>query len=108
MPHSQYSSYPKGGVWYLIVNIVVKVLLFGLLQNGSNKYNIEQFINEKNIKTLISYHDNLNEKLSSKAFPKLYQKQAERRYLFHKELVKGLPEDYDPNFQDGDGDPVFT
>ena len=69
---------------------------------------LEQFINEKNIKTLISYHDNLNEKLSSKAFPKLYQKQAERRYLFHKELVKGLPEDYDPNFQDGDGDPVFT
>ncbi len=48
MPHSPNSSYPKGGAWYLIVNIVVKLLLFGLLQNGSNKYNIEQIINEKN------------------------------------------------------------
>ncbi len=47
MPHSPYSSYPKGGVWYLIVNIVVKVLLFGLLQNvTSNAITTVQTINE--------------------------------------------------------------
>jgi GNAT superfamily N-acetyltransferase len=69
---------------------------------------LEDFISEKKIKTLISYHPKLNEKLSKKKFPKLYQKEAERRYLFHKELIKSLPENYQPNFQDGDGDPVFT
>lgn len=69
---------------------------------------LENFIKEKKIKSLISYHIELNKKLSSKKFPKLYQKDAERRYLFQKELVKALPENYNPNYQDGDGDPVFT
>ena len=50
----------------------------------------------------------LNEKLSSKIFSKLHQKEIERRYLFHKELLEILPENFNPNFQDGDGDPVFT
>lgn len=69
---------------------------------------LENFIKEKKIKTLISYHTELNEKLILKKFPKLYQKDAERRYLFHTELIKSLPENYQPNYQDGDGDPVFT
>lgn len=71
-------------------------------------YFLENFIHEKKIKTLISYHTKLNEKLSAKSFPKIYKKEAERRYLFHKNLMKLVPENYDLNFQDGDGDPIFT
>lgn len=69
---------------------------------------LAKFIKEKKIKTLICYHKNLNEKLILKGFSKLYQKSAERRYLFHQDLLKALPKDFEPNFQDGDGDPVFT
>lgn len=69
---------------------------------------LENFIKEKKIKTLISYHSELNENLYSNQFPKIHQKKAERKYLFHEELLKKLPENFDPQFQDGDGDPVFT
>ena len=69
---------------------------------------LENFIQEKEIKTLISYHSKLNERLSAKKFPKLYKKETERRYLFHKELIKLIPENCNINYQDGDGDPIFT
>ena len=78
--------------------------------NGLDEFTpfLENFIKEKKIKTLISYQTELNKKLATKQFPKLYQKEAERRYLFHKELLKSLPENFNPNYQDGDGDPIFT
>ncbi|TXF75039.1 GNAT family N-acetyltransferase [Chryseobacterium sp.] len=69
---------------------------------------LKNFIIEKKIKTLISYHTHLNEQLISGKFPKLYHKNAERKYLYHKDLLKVLPENFDPHYQDGDGDPVFT
>lgn len=69
---------------------------------------LEKFIRENKIKTLVSYHSKLNEKLSSKKLSKLHQKKIERRYLFHKELLKILSENIDLNYQDGDGDAVFT
>lgn len=69
---------------------------------------LNNFISERKIKTLISYHTLLNEKLLSQKFPKLYHKNAERRYVFHKDLLQVLPENFDPHYQDGDGDPVFT
>lgn len=69
---------------------------------------LQIFIREKKVKTLLSYHEKLNTELSKKKFKKLYQKDAERRYLFHKNLIKLLPENFQPAYQDGDGDPVFT
>lgn len=68
---------------------------------------LKNFIIESKIKTLISYYTLLNEKLISQRFPKLH-KNAERRYVYHKELLQVLPENFDPHYQDGDGDPVFT
>lgn len=69
---------------------------------------LQNFIREKKVKTLISYHEKLNEELSSRRFRKLYQKDAERRYLYHKNLIQLLPLHFNPKYQDGDGDAVFT
>ena len=69
---------------------------------------LQNFIGEKKIKLLTSYQTELNEILSKKSFSKLYQKKIERRYLFHKKMIEILPENFKSNFQDGDGDCVFT
>lgn len=69
---------------------------------------LQRFIREKNVKVLTSYQTKLNAELTKKSFRKIYQKDQERRYLFHKDLLQVLPADFWPNFQDGDGDPVFT
>jgi hypothetical protein len=45
---------------------------------------------------------------SSKQFQKIYQKDFERRYMFHKNLLANLPKDFNPDFQDGDGDCAMT
>lgn len=71
-------------------------------------HSLQRFIDEKNVKALTSYQTSLNAELIQKSFGKLYQKDLERRYLFHKDLLKALPADFEPHFQDGDGDPVFT
>lgn len=69
---------------------------------------LQYFIKEKNIKTLTSFNENLNEALISKNSFGIYSKNFERRYLFHKELLANLPKNFNPKFQDGDGDPIFT
>lgn len=69
---------------------------------------LKNFIRKRQIKMLISYHPELNAELSKKKFPKIYDKDAERRYLFHNDLLKEFPEHVQPTFQDGDGDAVFT
>lgn len=69
---------------------------------------LNQFIKEKKIKALTSYQTGLNKKLSSKKFVKIHQKNFERRYLFHNDLVNIFPENFNPHYQDGDGDCVFT
>ena len=69
---------------------------------------LQNFIRDHKVKVLTSYQTELNESFNKKKFPKIHQKDLERRYLFHKKLLEILPEDFEPIFQDGDGDPVFT
>lgn len=70
---------------------------------------LSYFIIKNKIKTLTSYQTEFNEKADSmKSFPKIYQRNRERRYLFHKQFIQNLPKDFNPNFQDGDGDCAMT
>lgn len=67
------------------------------------------FIVENKVKMMTSYHAELNLKINShKIFPKIYQRNIERRYMFHKNFFNNLPENFNPNFQDGDGDCLMT
>lgn len=67
------------------------------------------FIVENKVKMMTSYHTGLNLKINShKIFPKIYQRNIERRYMFHTNLLNNLPENFNPNFQDGDGDCLMT
>ena len=69
---------------------------------------LSHFIVEKKVKILTSYHPKLNEIMNHSTFKKLYKKDFERRYLFHKNLLQNLPENFNPNYQDGDGDCALT
>ncbi|MCU7613082.1 GNAT family N-acetyltransferase [Chryseobacterium sp. GMJ5] len=70
---------------------------------------LNDFIIKNKVKTLTSYHTDLNQKIdSAKNFRKMYQKNFERRYLFHKELIHHLPQHFTPDYQDGDGDCAMT
>ncbi|MBL7881406.1 MAG: GNAT family N-acetyltransferase [Chryseobacterium gambrini] len=70
---------------------------------------LNDFIVKNKVKILTNYHIALNENIaSSKQFQKIYQKDFERRYMFHKNLLANLPKDFNPDFQDGDGDCAMT
>lgn len=70
---------------------------------------LSYFIVRNKVKTLTSYQKELNKKIEiSKIFPKIYERDFERRYLFHKQLIEHLPEGFDPAYQDGDGDCMMT
>ncbi|REC77526.1 N-acetyltransferase [Chryseobacterium elymi] len=70
---------------------------------------LSYFIVSNKVKTLTSYQKELNTQVEqSKTFPKIYERNFERRYLFHKELIQHLPEGFDPQYQDGDGDCMMT
>ncbi|MGG5210071.1 GNAT family N-acetyltransferase [Chryseobacterium sp. MIQD13] len=70
---------------------------------------LSYYIVQHKIKNLTSYQKELNKKLEkSKIFPKIYERDFERRYLFHKQLIEHLPERFDPEYQDGDGDCMMT
>lgn len=70
---------------------------------------LSYFIVEKRIKGMTSYHPKLIEAIDqSKIFPKLYERASRREYLFHKQLLQSLPENFNPHFQDGDGDCMMT
>lgn len=70
---------------------------------------LRYFITKHKVKTMTTYQTALNKKIDSdKTFPKIHQRNLERRYLFHKELLNNLPKDFQPNFQDGDGDCLMT
>jgi len=70
---------------------------------------LSYFIVKNKVKILTSYHTELNQKINStKNFPKIHQKDFERRYMFHKGLIHHLPQNFNPDFQDGDGDCVMT
>jgi GNAT superfamily N-acetyltransferase len=70
---------------------------------------LSYFIVSNKVKTLTSYQKDLNTKIEqSKTFPKIYERDFERRYLFHKQLIQHLPEGFGPQYQDGDGDCMMT
>ncbi|WP_160139336.1 GNAT family N-acetyltransferase [Chryseobacterium sp. c4a] len=70
---------------------------------------LSYFIIENKIKGFTCYHLQLNEAIShSSVFPKIYERDSKREYLFHKELLQNLPETFNPHFQDGDGDCMMT
>ncbi|GEN70470.1 GNAT family N-acetyltransferase [Chryseobacterium lathyri] len=70
---------------------------------------LSYYIVSNKVKTLTSYQKELNSRIEqSKIFPKIYERNFERRYLFHKQLIQHLPEGFDPEYQDGDGDCMMT
>ncbi|MBB6369093.1 GNAT family N-acetyltransferase [Chryseobacterium shigense] len=70
---------------------------------------LSYFIVKNKVKTLTSYQKELNNKLEqSKIFPQIYKRDFERRYLFHKQLIQHLPQGFNPEYQDGDGDCMMT
>ena len=70
---------------------------------------LSHFIVENKVKMMTSYQTELNEKIdSSMSFPNIHQRKIERRYMFHQNLLDHLPENFNPDFQDGDGDCLMT
>ncbi|MCS3529731.1 GNAT family N-acetyltransferase [Chryseobacterium sp. JUb7] len=70
---------------------------------------LSYFIVKHKVKVLVSYQAELNKKLeNSHHFPKIHQRNMERRYMFHEQMLQHLPDDFDPKFQDGDGDCAMT
>lgn len=64
---------------------------------------------KNNVKLIVSYQNELNNEIeNSRSFPKIHSRNAERRYMFHERLISHLPENFAPNFQDGDGDCALT
>nr|WP_315035307.1 GNAT family N-acetyltransferase [uncultured Chryseobacterium sp.] len=70
---------------------------------------LNYFIAKNKVKALTCYQTELNEAIkNAKSFPKIHERDFKREYLFHKQLLKDLPDDFDPHFQDGDGDCMMT
>lgn len=70
---------------------------------------LNYFIIENKVKTMTCYQTELNQKIeTSLSFPNIHQRKIERRYMFHEKLINHLPENFKPNFQDGDGDCLMT
>lgn len=67
------------------------------------------FVVKYKVITLTNYHVDLNQKIeSAKNFPKIHERNIERRYMFHQDLIQKLPPNFNPKFQDGDGDCAMT
>ncbi|MCU7618578.1 GNAT family N-acetyltransferase [Chryseobacterium sp. PBS4-4] len=70
---------------------------------------LSYFVVEHQVKMMTSYQWELNEKIDSNlSFPNIHQRKIERRYMFHQNLLDRLPKDFNPDFQDGDGDCLMT
>ena len=70
---------------------------------------LSYFIVANKVKVMTSYQDDLNQKIKTHlAFPDIHQRNIERRYMFHQNLLDHLPENFEPAFQDGDGDCLMT
>ncbi|MCW3161403.1 GNAT family N-acetyltransferase [Chryseobacterium oryctis] len=70
---------------------------------------LSYFIVKNKIITLTSYQTEFNQKAEAeKYFPKIHERNIQRRYMFHNTLIEALPENFNPIFQDGDGDCVMT
>lgn len=83
--------------------------LFSQSEMGNFIDFLSYFVVKNKIKALTSYQQELNKEIEhSKIFPKIYERDFERRYMFHKQLIQNLPEGFTPNYQDGDGDCMMT
>lgn len=70
---------------------------------------LNYFIVKYKVKALTSYQTLLNEAIkNSKSFSKIHERDFKRDYLFHKQLLKNLPVNFNPQYQDGDGDCMMT
>lgn len=70
---------------------------------------LSYFVAENKINMLTSYQTELNKNIDSNlSFPNIHQRKIERRYLFHQNLLDRLPKNFNPSFQDGDGDCLMT
>ena len=69
---------------------------------------VRWFAVKNKIKMLTCYSDVLNLDLIIGDVKPILKRPMERRYLFHKDLLKLLPQPVDNNFYDGDGDVSFT
>lgn len=70
---------------------------------------LNYFIVKNKVKAFTSYQTGLNNAIEkSKAFPEIYKRDFKREYLFHRQLLQSLPENFDPRYQDGDGDCMMT
>ncbi|MEN4759973.1 GNAT family N-acetyltransferase [Chryseobacterium sp. C39-AII1] len=70
---------------------------------------LSYFIVKNKVITLTNYQNDLNQTIELvKNFPKIHERIIERRYMLHKELIQKLPENFNPHFQDGDGDCAMT
>lgn len=85
-----------------------------IFSNGNSSiHKFIQFLNifiiQNKIKMMTVYNEILNEKIKeSKSLSRIYEKDFKRDYLFRKELLKSLPENFNPHLQDGDGDCMMT
>lgn len=70
---------------------------------------LKYFIVTHKVKGLTSYQTALNKEIQqSKLFSHIYERDFKREYLFHKNLLELLPNHFNPNYQDGDGDCMMT
>lgn len=70
---------------------------------------LKYFIVTHKVKGLTSYQIALNTEIQqSKLFSHIYERDFKREYLFHKNLLELLPNHFNPNYQDGDGDCMMT
>lgn len=70
---------------------------------------LNYFIIKNRVKAFTSYQNGLNEAIrTSGIFSTIYERDFKREYLFHKNLLQNLPEDFNPQYQDGDGDCMMT
>ncbi|WP_213278295.1 GNAT family N-acetyltransferase [Chryseobacterium indologenes] len=70
---------------------------------------LNYFIIINKVKGFTSYQARLNKAIQeSKAFSHIYNRNFKREYLFHQRLLELLPDNFNPNYQDGDGDCMMT
>lgn len=70
---------------------------------------LNYFIVTHKVKGFTSYQTALNKEIQqSKVFSPIYERDFNREYLFHKNLLELLPDHFNPNYQDGDGDCMMT
>ncbi|WP_126653820.1 GNAT family N-acetyltransferase [Chryseobacterium aureum] len=70
---------------------------------------LNYFVVSHKVKGFTSYQTQLNQAIQdTKVFSHIYERNFNREYLFHKSLLKLIPEDFNPHFQDGDGDCMMT